>query len=219
MSVDSGTDRLRSVLDGLAIARPVFHSEADFQHSFAWAIREREHHAVIRLERRVPMAGKRAHLDLYVRLAGTIFALELKYKTRQIDVAIQDEEFALPTQSAEDHGRYDYCRDIWRLEQLLRTGHADVGAAVFLSNEPLYWKDTRHPAPADTAFRVHEGRVLKGVRTWPENANPNNTKGREAEIALTGCYSARWCDYSVLAGARHGTFRYLWVEIGAGRSR
>jgi hypothetical protein len=38
-------------------------------------------------------------------------------------------------------------------------------------------------------------------------------RGRESPIALTARYELRWRDFSRVEGGRHGTFRYLVVEV------
>ena len=47
-------DDLAAALTALAERRPVFHSEADFQHELAWLVRERYSDVGVRLERPVP---------------------------------------------------------------------------------------------------------------------------------------------------------------------
>jgi hypothetical protein len=54
-------------LAALALERPVFHSEADFQHSLAWQLHVADPSVQIRLETR-PRRG--ARLDLLVRSNG-----------------------------------------------------------------------------------------------------------------------------------------------------
>ena len=71
------------LMSDLAVERPVFHSEADFQHSLAWSIHHKIPHGQVRLEYK-PFADKRMYLDLW--LPGKGVALELKYRTRQLNV-------------------------------------------------------------------------------------------------------------------------------------
>lgn len=55
---------LDDVLSRLALRRPIFHSEADFQFALAWQILELDAGIDVRLESR-PKAG--VHLDVEVR--------------------------------------------------------------------------------------------------------------------------------------------------------
>src|SRR5437764_4611807 len=67
---------MRGLLDRLSAERPIFHSEADFQHALAWLIHSEHPNAQIRLETR-PERGIR--LDLLVVVGGERIAIELKY--------------------------------------------------------------------------------------------------------------------------------------------
>lgn len=55
---------LPPVMSALAKDRPVFHSEADFQHALAWEIHRRWPETSVRLEFRVPKLGY--HLDTWM---------------------------------------------------------------------------------------------------------------------------------------------------------
>jgi hypothetical protein len=46
------------ILSRLAKKRPIFHSEADFQHALAWEVRGMHADADIRLEVPVPLEGR-----------------------------------------------------------------------------------------------------------------------------------------------------------------
>ena len=56
---------MTSLMDQLARHRPIFHSEADFQHALAWQLQLENPAGRVRLETR-PQRGMR--LDLLVRL-------------------------------------------------------------------------------------------------------------------------------------------------------
>jgi len=64
------TQQIRIILAKLALRRPVFHSEADFQHAIAWELQLADPKAHIRLEKQVAAEGSRVHLDLLVQ-SGT----------------------------------------------------------------------------------------------------------------------------------------------------
>ena len=98
----------------LARDRPLFHSEADFQHAFAWRIHETMPACGVRLEYKPP--GKRIYLDLWLDRCGV--AIELKYCTRLLEMEHNGEAFELRNQSANDISRYDFVKDIQRLKSL-----------------------------------------------------------------------------------------------------
>jgi hypothetical protein len=113
---------LETLLAATAAVRPIFHSEADFQHAFAWQLHEAHPDARIRLETR-PSPGVR--LDVLATIDGLRIAFELKYLLRDITVTIDGELFQLPNGGAQDLRRYDFVKDVARLEVMLRDGSAE----------------------------------------------------------------------------------------------
>ena len=97
------------LMASLADRRKAFHSEADFQHALAWQIHEATPESQVRLEVSViPVEAQRMFLDIWLPVEGV--AIELKYKTRRLELEQDDESFALRDQSAQDQGRYDFLR-------------------------------------------------------------------------------------------------------------
>ena len=54
---------LESTLAGLSSSRPVFHSEADFQHALAWELHHAHPDVSVRLEYK-PVASERVYIDI-----------------------------------------------------------------------------------------------------------------------------------------------------------
>ena len=135
---------LTQVLKALGEKRPVFHSEADFQHALAWEIHNAKPDASIRLELPVRADdGRAVHIDLLVICDHLRFAIELKYKTASLDARRGSEQFSLRPHSAQDSGRYDFLSDVARLERYVASEQDATGFALLLSNDGLYWKKTR----------------------------------------------------------------------------
>ena len=65
------------LMAGLALARPVVHSEADFQHAFAWRIQELFPAASVRLEVRPAGMERRTYIDIWAVIEGRPLAIEL----------------------------------------------------------------------------------------------------------------------------------------------
>ena len=91
----------------LASKRKIFHSEADFQHAFAWEMQSCLDGAEIRLERPIRAnGGQSLHLDLLIRTSSGSLAIELKYKTTKLSVDVESEdereEFRLASHGAQD---------------------------------------------------------------------------------------------------------------------
>ena len=197
-----------ALMQSLAHTRPVFHSEADFQHAFAWEVQKMFPDAQVRLELPVAASGVRMHVDIWIVLDGRCAAIELKYKKRALDVSVGAERFLLTNDGAQDLGRYDFIKDIERLERMADHVPLVEGYAVLLTNDSGYWKESA--ATVDAAFRLPQGRSLGGVMGWGDKAGSGTTKGREKILSLAGGYTLLWNDYSRLA-APPTLFR--WLEI------
>lgn len=212
---------LRSTLGRLARERPVFHSEADLQHALAWQIHLEDPRAQVRLEKPVELNGKRCRIDLIVTSGKHETGIEIKYKTRRLDLLLDGECFLLRAQSAQDSGRYDVVRDFQRLEQYAAAAPQRGGWVVFITNDPSYWAEVptsaAEPAAtaADWAFRIGEGRRLCGIMQWRDTASPGTRKGRENALALQGSYECRWRPYARIAGEIAGEFRMLCCRVPA----
>lgn len=203
-------DRLMA---GLAETRPIFHAEADFQHALAWEIHQAMPDCQIRLEFNASQdSAERRYLDLW--LPTLKVAIELKYCTHRLAATHNGERFALREQSAQDTRRYDFLKDVQRLEQSVESGPAETGIAVFLTNDPSYWDQVGSAGTADAAFRIHEGREITGRLNWSEKAGSGTTKGRAQAININGSYTLRWRDYSQLPEPGKSRFRYLAVSVG-----
>lgn len=203
---------MRGLLDRLSAGRPIFHSEADFQHALAWLIHSEHPNAQIRLETR-PERGIR--LDLLVVVGGERIAIELKYLVARFEGVVNGERFDLPNQAAQDIARHDFVKDITRVERFVADGIADSGWAVALSNDGGYWRPGTKLDPVDAMFRMNEARVLEGSLAWGVLASAGTTRMREDLLALRGRYTCAWLDYSTIARAsgKPIEFRYLAFEV------
>ncbi len=194
----------------LAARRPIFHSEPDFQHAFAWQLQMDHPDARIRLETR-PRHGVR--LDVLATFDERPLAYELKYRLRNVTTTIDGELFDLPNQGAQDVRRYDFAKDVARLEVLLGDGVADDGYAIALTNDPNYWQTGEHGRLADAAFRLSEGGTLGGPLAWAPHTGAGTMRGRANAITLTGTYDLGWRDFSQVGRARYSRFRYIVVHV------
>jgi hypothetical protein len=212
----AGAVELDAVVEALRETRQVFHSEADFQHSFAWVARECDPNIQVRLETR---QERDARLDLLLARPdlGRWTAIELKYLTAKWAGECAGEEFTLREQGAQDLSTYDVIKDVTRVERFVAGREDWNGAVLVLSNDPTYWKRPRHPRETNAhAFRLHEGNVMSGVRTWGPQTGFGTRKGREADLSLRDEYRCAWSDYSSLEGER-GLFRLLVLQVAPTR--
>lgn len=192
-------------IERLREQRPVFYSEADFQHALAWEMHLAEPSAQVRLEAPL-LAGGRERLDLWFADRSQRLAIELKYPRAPFRAEIEGEPtpFERRSQDAEDDTRYAIAQDLRRIERLIEEGHADAGCVLVLTNIRSMWRVPPRPTTAlDAAFRIHEDRVLSGQLEW-------GAGGRAKQpVPLTGHYVCRWRDYSELSEASGASvFRY-----------
>ncbi len=188
--------------------RDIFHSEADFQHHLAWEIHSFSGDSSdIRLE--FPLSKSESkrweYCDILVRKPSPI-GIELKYKTKRSIVEVNNEVFELKQQGAQDLGRYDFLKDINRLEFWCKQNQISRGYAILLTNDSSYWSAPVQLNTVDKAFRLHHNEV-GGQLKWDAAASKGTTKGRERSIELHGHYSLKWFD-----SPRIG-FKYLFVKV------
>ncbi len=208
---------IENILEELSTERPIFHSEADFQHALAWQIHERHRDARIRLETNIGLGDRREYVDILVGIENKKYPIELKYKTKKLDIVDKHgEEFHLLNQSAQDIGRYDFIKDITRVERFVDANPGSTGWAILLTNDRTYWEETKRKT-VDEKFRVHHGRVLDGVLEWGIGVSKGTTRGRAEAHRLNRLYELRWADYFSLEGVENqdARFRYLLVEIAS----
>lgn len=208
-----GLENLVHILESLASDRPVFHSEADFQFALSGKIQHFMPGAQVRLEYR-PFEAERVYLDIWVSSPSGNMALELKYVTRKLTVRVQEEPFDLLDQSAQDSRRYDFLKDVMRLEHIVEARPRTKGYAVFLTNDPSFWTPYDRTDTTDAAFRIHQGRFATGTLAWSAHASAGTIKGREAPLALRQEYMMQWRDYASPSLDAHGQFRFLLLEVG-----
>lgn len=205
---------LKDALRSLAQNRPLFHSEADFQHALAWEIHERWPALSVRLEAKPLGISERIYIDIWIMDGSSPVAIELKYKTRRLNVTIDGEVFALLDQSAQDIGRYDFLADLQRLERVCGSCSGLSAYGILLTNDSSYWKTSLRAASVDAQFRLHEGRDLKGELAWGLGASKGTMRNRESPVALKGTYAATWNDYSeILGDGSYRQFRYLLIPV------
>ena len=196
---------LKKIFGNLSLSRPVFHSEADFQHALAWEIHKRVQNCEIRLEYKPPYIMKRFYVDIWCSQEDVITAIELKYKTEKLYVKVKEETFDLLKHSAQNIGRYEFLEDIQRLEEIVLSRRGIEGYAIFLTNASYYWSYPKNSHTIDADFRIHQSRVLAGELKWRD--------GKRETIHIKNIYDLNWQDYSEPSLESHGKFRYLLLKV------
>lgn len=205
---------LLSVLAKLSTKRSVFHSEADFQLALGWQFLEEYPGAAVRLEFR-PFPSERFYVDLWIEVNGEVVAIETKYWTRRLQLDVGKEHFELLNRGAHDIMRYDFLKDVVRLERVTSEFPNIQAFAVVLTNDSAYWRQNLRTDTVDSLFRIHEGRSLSGQLRWAEHTGPGTSRGREAPLNLSATYALSWKDYSKVDPGPGGSFRFLLVSVGS----
>ena len=207
------------ILKKLSGKRPIFHSEADFQHALAWELHETCNNADIRLEKRFSI---NCFSDVYVDILFTEkenIAIELKYTTKELHTTINNESFSIKNHDAYDIRRYDFLLDIYRLQTLKRKGLINMGYAIFLTNATAYWNKPRKPNTNDKDFRIHENRTIQANKklTWAKGTGSGTSKGRTMPLIFRNSYTFNWKSYSDVCkfcnNKKYCKFKYLLVEV------
>ena len=211
----AGSVDLGSLLQRLAGRRPVFHSEADFQHAFAWEAHSMDPQLRVRLETH-PEPGVRLDLLLSRADLDRHTAVELKYLTASWVGDVAGEHFELKNHGAQDVRAYDAVKDIGRLERFVAGKQNWNGVFIALTNEPSFWRPVTHGRATNAdAFRIYEGVTLTGSRRWGPNTGPGTMRGREVAIDLQGSHPLTWRDYAKVDNQARGAFRALALEVPA----
>lgn len=141
---------------------------------------------------------KTLSIDVMARKGDEFVPIELKYKLKAINGQIhrfgehsQNELSIVTDQAAQDIGRYDFWKDVKRIE-FLKKHFSTVkgGFAVFLTNDMSY---KRRPSKDVNyyAFRMNEGDVVKGRLDWKSTSGISSSHNG---FELSGQYSLTWKD-------------------------
>ena len=198
---------IRTLMRRLARNRPAFHSEADFQLALGRALEQEFWDYRVRLEYRVDPSERR-RVDITILNKKIVF--ELKYRTRSAQLEHLNERFSLPHQGAYPATRFQFLKDVARIEAWRRDGKIRSGYAIFLTNDYLFWEPKTKGESVDAQFLLHDEAVMEGQMGWSEKSVRQD---REDMVRLDGTYRLRWEDYSEPPSTR---FRYLAVEVNSG---
>lgn len=211
---------LYNIIDSLGKKLKIYESEAQFQHELAWEIHKR-YKCEVHLEALTCITNqdKKEYTDILLEEGDYKIAIELKYKTAAYGKP--DDTPYLKLHGAQDLGRYDYLKDIERLETLATHNRSDYqrliscnkAFAVFLTNAPHYWNPhTGTPAYSDFSFEDQTPYLITaGSHTWGPTCKSVQGTARGNAINLSKSYDYQWRDYATISG-KNGCFRYVATE-------
>ena len=217
---------LSSLLDGLALSRPIFHSEADFQHELAFALRSENLYVRLEqpfdLQKRVKNYPNKCELDLLSIRESDKFrtAIELKYFRTSFSCEVDGEEFHLVNTWGTNLSRYDSWADFQRVQWLVDEGFASKGYSVVLTNASDAWQVNSETGNTyGKNFSLHQGRCYqRGERLdWHRDPTEKSIGAKRlsgSPISIPNDGRCVWYPYSRLINAenRNTEFRYLIFE-------
>lgn len=207
----------------IASNKKLLFNERDFQTQLAvWLGQSDNSYDDISLEYYVPQATfepdyiweqEQLRLDIVVEKDGEFVPVELKYKTMnarvslsRFGVKLEGQHEVMKNQGAQDHGMYDFWKDVRRIE-LVRKHFTNVkgGLAVFMTNDEAYTKEPRATSN-NQAFSMCAGLHDKR-KTWkaPESKSAQN----RPDFTLERDYTIEW-NTKTINGI---TFYYCVVSI------
>lgn len=158
-------------------------NERDLQMNLAIYLKERGHYDRVEVEYYIPTEmlpdykkldpkNDRLYLDIVVVKDGMYVPIELKYKTKETDLKIErfgelcteasddTEKDVLKNQGAQNLGRYNFWKDVKRIELVKQKFDAVLGGvAVFVTNDTLYLKQPTKRS-SNILFSMADGKQL-----------------------------------------------------------
>ena len=205
---------ITKIINNLSNKRKIFVSEADFKFALAWEIKSEIPQAEVRLEYCPVDIDPSMHIDILVKMGEDIYPIELKYMTKQCDVTVDDERFILKNQGAQDIKRYDFIKDISRVERLSESmDNFKEGYCIAITNDPSYWNTSSNKNTCDAAFRINHNSIKEGKLEWAAHTGNGTNKNREESLILKNRYDIYWQEYSKIDNSSSGQFKYLSINV------
>ena len=188
----------------------VFYNERELQVRLDLYLEKTQKYKKIYLEYYVPVHDNKANvilkdyiweseirMDIVVATNDSFIPIELKYKTKKIMNSyisrfgedIEDVDI-IKEQSAQNIGRYDFWKDIKRIEVVkTRFGKVLGDIALFLTNDSSYYK-TRNGRPAYYNFRLSDDNDGSNM-AW---LNAPKIADEHPDFHLNDRYAPKWID-------------------------
>jgi hypothetical protein len=200
---------IKQEMKKLAQKHPFFYSKEAFKNALKHQLQEK-----FRVIENKDFHG--CVVDLWVEdpYSEQCYAIYLMNKLGRLTTHLENRLIELKNHGAQDIGRYDFLKQVEKLEKITTGSDNIKGIAILLTNDHLYWSEPTRANTVDSYFRIHENRILTGELKWMEHASAGTTKDRENPLVIKGTYKLQWKHYSTVSNKRHGEFRYLAVHIG-----
>lgn len=192
---------IRIIESYFLIQKPInaYYSEASVQHKLAIEIYKQLKKVDPIVEYKIQR--KKEYLDIFCKHKGIRYGIELKYKTRKVEST----DFDYTTQGAQNNGKYDFFRDVSRIERFIDKDYIDEGYVFFITNDQRYYNPARNNTKVKK-FDLIDGTILHGRYTpkW---------KGRKKVLTIEGKYFICWHKPVHKKGNRVATFSFCKVKV------
>lgn len=211
-------DELNKVIKSLSLRRPVFHSEADFQHELAIELANNNYQVRLEVPREITINGTlvRAEIDLLIHKENFMTAIELKYVKTKSTIEHCGEVFQLKETWLSNLSRFDCFADCQRIEAFVDASYANVGYSIFLTNKADAWeKDISNKNNLAKFFTIHHDRNIDAnvpIDWYPNQPTKKSVSARRlspySPIILKRQRTIEWNEYSIFESV-HQKFKYL----------
>ncbi len=180
---------MSSCLGSLFTKMRIFCNEADFQHSLAMELEKHYQGQGVDVRLEFPIDPSNSeHFDIMIIAGNTKCPIELKYKTKKKTIKDRFGQvlFTLKNQSAQIIGRYNYLKDIHRIEQYkANNSFCQNGFAILLTNDYLY---TKKSSGASEYVNINRG-ICAGIKRINTNAK---WASKYPSFSINNNYQTNW---------------------------
>lgn len=197
--------------------KPLFHSESHFVAWFAWIVKE-TFPSISMPELQVGnfYNNKRLRLDMLVRHNDLQFGLEMKYARASMNGGVsfpfqRDVYYAPKSGAAKDITRFNFLKDIERLESAVDTLEKTSCCALLVTNISDLWLP-EEGEPNDLMYCLDDG-ITPGTKTWLKPPSRNTLDRTGESVLIQGDYQTEWNPFSEIPKIENGIYKYLAVFV------
>lgn len=160
--------------------------------------------------------GKDMRVDIVVEKDGKFIPIEMKYKTKEINKDIPrfgevlEGVTIIKNQAAQNVGKYDFWKDVRRIELLKRRFKAvPSGLAIFLTNDPSYRNKT------DEEAMSYSHSIANGDhdKVREEIHKQKRTRKKFPKFELDKEHEISWSGEWDLKNPDRNQFEYILLEV------
>lgn len=164
------------------------------------------------------IGNKKDHIDLMIvdENKEKTF-IEFKYKTRKgcTYTLPPDVKVTPSNMDARPNAKYDCWKDIQRLEKYVAKGKASNAFFIFLTNDPLYWKERNASEVYGDDFSMEDGNHSSKIKRWKDADKVEKAIGeKRKDPIITKDYNFEYFPYSkTVVSKKVDEFKSLVVDI------